>query len=330
MRPTSRLILVLSMAVLASPFARAQWLPQGATSGPIYYNGGNVGIGPNASAPVSLLHIAGTNGVGAITLNTPGAERVRLQSIPGILNWGAFTLNANYAGGWNLDETTINGWFFKLDNRGNNGKNDSNGLWLYRVPNGPNPHRDEYSVFGVTNGMVYARDQISIGNMSPPAGVKLEVTGAAHFSGDVTVDGNIAAKFQDVAEWVPSNDNYAAGTVVVLDPSHNNRVTASNRAYDTTVAGVVSHAPGVLLGVASKDKSVVATTGRVPVRVDATRAPIHIGDLLVTSDVPGTAMKSIPVDINGIAMHRPGTLIGKALEPLESGQGEILVLLSLQ
>jgi len=29
-------------------------------------------------------------------------------------------------------------------------------------------------------------------------------------------------------------------------------------------------------------------------------------------------------------MHRPGTLIGKALEPLEKGQGEILVLLSLQ
>jgi hypothetical protein len=29
-------------------------------------------------------------------------------------------------------------------------------------------------------------------------------------------------------------------------------------------------------------------------------------------------------------MHRPGTLIGKALEPLSEGEGEILVLLSLQ
>jgi hypothetical protein len=41
-------------------------------------------------------------------------------------------------------------------------------------------------------------------------------------------------------------------------------------------------------------------------------------------------MKSIPIDLNGIAIHRPGTIIGKALEPLANGQGEILVLLSLQ
>jgi hypothetical protein len=66
------------------------------------------------------------------------------------------------------------------------------------------------------------------------------------------------------------------------------------------------------------------------VKVDATRGPIRIGDLLVTSDTPGTAMKSAAIDVAGIPMHRPGTLIGKALEPLAGGQGEILVLLSLQ
>jgi hypothetical protein len=42
------------------------------------------------------------------------------------------------------------------------------------------------------------------------------------------------------------------------------------------------------------------------------------------------AMKSQAVEIGGITLHRPGTIIGKALEPLESGEGEILVLLSLQ
>jgi hypothetical protein len=41
-------------------------------------------------------------------------------------------------------------------------------------------------------------------------------------------------------------------------------------------------------------------------------------------------MKSIPLDLGGTPIHRPGTLIGKALEPLEKGTGEILVLLSLQ
>jgi hypothetical protein len=51
---------------------------------------------------------------------------------------------------------------------------------------------------------------------------------------------------------------------------------------------------------------------------------------LVTSDKPGTAMSSQPVDLGGIKMHRPGTIIGKALEPLSNGEGDILVLLSLQ
>ena len=35
-------------------------------------------------------------------------------------------------------------------------------------------------------------------------------------------------------------------------------------------------------------------------------------------------------DVGGARFHRPGTLIGKALEPLRSGSGKILVLLSLQ
>jgi hypothetical protein len=50
----------------------------------------------------------------------------------------------------------------------------------------------------------------------------------------------------------------------------------------------------------------------------------------VTSDVEGVAMRSEPVEIGGRKMHAPGTIIGKALEPLASGTGEILVLLSLQ
>jgi hypothetical protein len=36
------------------------------------------------------------------------------------------------------------------------------------------------------------------------------------------------------------------------------------------------------------------------------------------------------MEINGRQFHQPGTIIGKALEPLDGGVGEILVLLSLQ
>jgi hypothetical protein len=153
---------------------------------------------------------------------------------------------------------------------------------------------------------------------------------ALHVVGDITVSGNINAKYQDVAEWVPSTQKLIAGTVVVLDTRNSNHVLASQTSYDARVAGVVSAQPGLTLGEAGEGKALVATTGRVKVKVDASRAPIQIGDLLVTSDVEGVAMKSEPINIGGRQMHSPGTIIGKALEPLEKGTGEILVLLSLQ
>jgi hypothetical protein len=172
--------------------------------------------------------------------------------------------------------------------------------------------------------------RVGIGTNTPTPGTRLDVAGAAHFAGNVDVGGVIYAKYQDVAEWVPSEGDLPAGTVVVLNRQKTNAVTPSSKAYDTAVAGVVSGAPGVLLGVAGANKAKIATTGRVKVRVDARKHPVSIGDLLVTSDVPGTAMLSEPLDINGRKFHQPGTLIGKALEPLARGEGEILVLLSLQ
>lgn len=159
---------------------------------------------------------------------------------------------------------------------------------------------------------------------------KLHVSGNGKITGNLTVDGNIAAKYQDVAEWVPTSEPLATATVVVLDSNKSNQVIASSQAYDTRVAGVISEQPGIALGESGAGKVLVATTGRVLVQVDASRSAIHIGDLLVTSDVPGVAMKSEPIQLGGRSMHMPGTIIGKALEPLEKGSGKILVLLSLQ
>ena len=41
-----------------------QWLPSGATSGPIYYNGGNVGIG--TTNPGTTLQVNGAIGIGGV------------------------------------------------------------------------------------------------------------------------------------------------------------------------------------------------------------------------------------------------------------------------
>lgn len=184
-----------------------------------------------------------------------------------------------------------------------------------------------YMVFQVPNStrqMTINNTGVTIGTSATDKTIRLTVNGA------IDVKGNIAAKYQDVAEWVPAFGAPVPGTVVVLAGNAINHVTASSTAYDTRVAGVVSYHPGVILGEPGAEKVQVATTGRVKVKVDASTAAIEVGDLLVTSDKPGVAMKSVPVDVAGIKLHRPGTVVGKALEPLEKGEREILVLLSLQ
>jgi hypothetical protein len=192
-------------------------------------------------------------------------------------------------------------------------------LWFFTKVTGGGTGVDEARMVIKNDGKVV------IGN---PASIS--ATSALNVVGDINVSGNINAKYQDVAEWVDASEALEAGTVVVLDPSHDDQVMPSASAYDTSVAGVVSASPGLILGTGAAGKEKIATTGRVKVRVDATRAPIRIGDLLVTSDVAGTAMRSQPLDVAGAKFHRPGTVIGKALQALPEGRGEILVLLSLQ
>lgn len=58
--------------------------------------------------------------------------------------------------------------------------------------------------------------------------------------------------------------------------------------------------------------------------------PIHAGDLLITSDMPGHAMKAEPEVISGRQFYPDGTILGKAMGTLESGTGVIEVLLTLQ
>jgi hypothetical protein len=180
---------------------------------------------------------------------------------------------------------------------------------------------------GVERMRINPFGRIGIGTTAPAEA--LHVNGNAIVSGTLT-GGNIQAMYQDVAEWVSASEELDPGTVVVLDPENENHVARSKNSYDTSVAGVISARPGLLLGEGGKGKVKVATTGRLMIKADASHGAIKIGDLLVTSDVAGVAMKSQPIIVNGRKFHQPGTVIGKALQPLENGRGEILVLLSLQ
>lgn len=170
--------------------------------------------------------------------------------------------------------------------------------------------------------------RVGIGTTTPAT--PLDVVGNIHSTGSISADGAITAKYADLAEWVASDEALEPAAVVVIAPDSDDHVAPSRGSYATSVAGVVSPNPGIVLGREAKEKWTIATTGRVKVRATTQNGPIRRGDLLVTSDATGTAMRSEPIRINGRTFHQPGTIIGKALEPLEHGTGEILVLLSLQ
>jgi hypothetical protein len=142
-------------------------------------------------------------------------------------------------------------------------------------------------------------------------------------SGQVYADGSFHSGGADIAEYFSVDEDPEPGTVLVI--GKDSKLQCSTTAYDTTVAGIVSTSPGVSLGTneeGNESENLIAVAGRVPCKVDASYAPIKPGDLLTTSDTPGYAMKATKPQI--------GTILGKALEPLDSGRGVIEVLVTLQ
>jgi hypothetical protein len=135
--------------------------------------------------------------------------------------------------------------------------------------------------------------------------------------------GDLAERFKTAAEIEP-------GTLMVIDDAHPGQLKPSVSAYDTKVVGVVSGAGGVNPGLTlhqdgvMEGNTLVALVGRVYVKAEAISAPIKPGDLLTTSAIPGVAMKASDRNLG------QGAIIGKAMTGLDSGQGLVLVLVSLQ
>ncbi|HWW77923.1 MAG TPA: hypothetical protein VNZ44_21140, partial [Pyrinomonadaceae bacterium] len=67
----------------------------------------------------------------------------------------------------------------------------------------------------VSRMVILNSGNVGVGTATPTH--KLEVEGTFHATGAIT-GGSLQATYQDVAEWVPSSQKLAAGTVVVLDP----------------------------------------------------------------------------------------------------------------
>lgn len=142
--------------------------------------------------------------------------------------------------------------------------------------------------------------------------------------------GDVVLRNADCAEEFEVDEVEGLGEGAVVSLGESGRMRLADQAYDRRVAGVISGAgglrPGIVLGrqPGTSRRWPVALAGKVYCRVDASRAPIAVGDLLTTSDAPGHAMA---VADHGRAF---GAVLGKAIEPLQSGRGLIPVLVGLQ
>jgi hypothetical protein len=171
-------------------------------------------------------------------------------------------------------------------------------------------------------GDVTVDGKVGIGTSSPNS--------ALHVAGDVTVTGDVLLTGADCAEHfdIAGSEVPEPGTVVVINEA--GALRECRDAYDKKVAGVVSGAGEyrhalVLDKRPSREQHVaLALVGKVYCKVDARYSPIEVGDLLTTSATPGHAMKAAE------PVKAFGSVIGKALRPLNGGQGLIPILISLQ
>jgi hypothetical protein len=112
-------------------------------------------------------------------------------------------------------------------------------------------------------------------------------------------------------ELFVSRSPIEAGDVVVLDPTIPDGVRRCDGVADRKLVGVAVDRD-------HDGKVAVAFAAIHDVLVDAGDHPIAVGDLLTTSATQGAAAKA--------TADEPGTILGKALQPLPSGIGTIRVL----
>lgn len=144
--------------------------------------------------------------------------------------------------------------------------------------------------------------------------------------GDVTIDGGFFTGGADFAELLPAySDDLEPGDVLAI--AADGRLAKSQRAYQASVVGVYSTKPGILGGYGidgdAAGKVPLAIIGVVPVKTCDENGPVRPGDMLVSSSIPGHAMRAGDRAPNG-------RVIGKALSGLEEGEGEITMLVILQ
>jgi len=156
---------------------------------------------------------------------------------------------------------------------------------------------------------------------------RINKAGKGFFNGGTQASGADLAELFDVTG---DRATYEEGDILIISKSSDREVEKSSKPYSNLVAGVYATKPGVLLTEENIDADIsskvpMGVVGVIPTKVCIEGGPIERGDMLVTSSIPGIAMKANPDKV------KVGQVIGKALQGFNSETvGKIKVLVNVK
>jgi hypothetical protein len=154
---------------------------------------------------------------------------------------------------------------------------------------------------------------------------RIDKTGKGFFNGGTQTGG---ADIAEVFEVEGTAKDYEPGDVLIISTHNDRTVMKSYEPYSRLVVGVYATKPGVLLTERDMDDNFENTVpmgviGIIPTKVCGENGSISRGDLLVTSSLPGYAMRGSDHE------KLTGAVLGKALENFDgTGTGIIKVLVN--
>ncbi|MCB0135812.1 MAG: hypothetical protein KDD75_11960, partial [Caldilineaceae bacterium] len=146
-------------------------------------------------------------------------------------------------------------------------------------------------------------------------------------SGDVVAFSGMGAPLEaggqpviQVASVDAANSTAVAG--VVYSRYNVAALAATAEALPAAITPEGAAAPGDFL--------LVVVRGPVQVKASALAGALAAGDLVSSAGITGFAAKSAEVTASGVPSTLPGTVLGKALEPLADGEARIYIYVTLQ
>jgi hypothetical protein len=294
------------------PYAIYATLPISTINFSSAIRGDALGASGGVSGVIGLTNSHDGSGVNGVDINPDGGGY-------GVIGALATATTTNGGGGGGVLGNTVSTDGFTTGVRGAANGTTGGGVGVFGEAHSP-----EGSAGLFIN---YAGGNILQGNVGGANLFRVDGSGTVYANGGFQPSG---ADFAESMAVVGDRSKYAAGDLLVIEPTANRHLALSQQPYSSLVAGIYSTKPGILGSTQrvdetpAKDEVPLAVVGIVPCKLTSENGPIQVGDLLVSSSTPGHAM------LGTDRARMLGAVVGKALEPLSQGNGVIQVLVTLQ